>query len=127
MTITHINPAALHTSPYFSQAVLAEGTRTLYIGGQNGTDASGQISGGMREQTAQAYRNIRAILEDVGAGPEHVVRLGILMHQDADIAEGLAGADEAWGDWPTAITIARVVGLARPEALVEIEAVALLP
>ena len=83
MTLTHINPEALHTSPYFSQAVLATGTRTLYIGGQNGTDATGTITGGMREQTAQAYRNIRAILESVGGGPEHVARIGILMRDDA--------------------------------------------
>lgn len=127
MTITRINPDALFTSPYFSQAVLAEGTRTLYIGGQNGADATGAITGGMREQTAQAYRNIKAILESVGAGPEHVVRIGILMVADASIEEGLAGSEDGWGDWPTTITIARVTGLARPEALVEIEAIAVLP
>ena len=127
MTLTHINPEALHTSPYFSQAVLATGTRTLYIGGQNGTDATGTITGGMREQTAQAYRNIRAILESVGGGPEHVARISILMRDDADMEEGLAGSEDAWGDWPTAITFARVTALARPEALVEIEAVAVLP
>src|SRR6187402_685808 len=126
MTLTHINPEALHTSPYFSQAVLAEGTRLLFIGGQNGTDDTGTITGGMREQTAQAYRNIRAILESVGGGPEHVARIGILMRDDADMEEGLAGSEDAWGDWPTAITFARVTALARPEALVEIEAVAVL-
>ncbi len=81
----------------------------------------------MREQTVQAYRNILAILESVGAGPEHVVRLGILVRADASLEEGLAASDEAWGDRPTAITIARVAGLARPEALVEIEATAVLP
>jgi enamine deaminase RidA (YjgF/YER057c/UK114 family) len=127
MTHTHVNPDALFASPYFSQAVLAEGARTLYIGGQNGADATGAISGGMREQTAQAYRNIKAILESVGAGPEHVVRIGILMTAEASIDEGLAGSEDGWGDWPTASTIARVVGLARPEALVEIEATAVLP
>ena len=31
MTITHINPESLHTNPAFSQGVLAEGGRTLYV------------------------------------------------------------------------------------------------
>jgi len=62
MTITHINPPELHTSPVFSQGVLAEGGRTLYIGGQNGTDATGAIvPGGVAAQAAQAMRNVLAV------------------------------------------------------------------
>jgi 2-iminobutanoate/2-iminopropanoate deaminase len=36
MKITHINPDGLYKSPAFSQAVVAEGGKTIYIGGQNG-------------------------------------------------------------------------------------------
>ena len=72
MTLTHVNPAQLHTSPVFSQGVIAQAGRTLYVGGQNGTDATGAITGGIAEQTAQAFRNVLAVLEAAGAGPEHV-------------------------------------------------------
>jgi len=46
MTITHINPDSMHKNPAFSQAVLVEGGRTLYIGEQNGVDDSGAIVAG---------------------------------------------------------------------------------
>lgn len=36
MKITHVNPDGLYKSPAFSQAVVAEGGKTIYIGGQNG-------------------------------------------------------------------------------------------
>lgn len=128
MTITHINPEGLHTSPVFSQGVLAQGTRTLYVGGQNGTDATGAIvDGGIGPQTAQALRNVRAVLAAAGAGPEHVVRMAVHVREDADLNAGFAASREAWGDHPTAITVLRVAGLARPDALVEIDAVAVLP
>jgi len=41
MKIVHINPDILYKSPVFSQAVLAEGGKTLYIGGQNGILSDG--------------------------------------------------------------------------------------
>ena len=127
MTLTHINPDGLHASPAFSQGVVAEGGRTVYVGGQNGTDADGVIAGGIAEQTAQALRNVLAVLDAAGAGPEHVARLTIHLHADADLHAGFAASREVWGDRPTAVTVLRVAGLARPDALVEIDATAVLP
>lgn len=127
MTITHINPGTLHQNRAFSQATLAEGTRTLYIGGQNGADASGAVEGGPAEQTKQAMKNVLAILEDVGAGPEDVARMTVYLVGPADPGAAFAAAaGEVWGPHPTAITVVTVQGLARPEALVEIDAVAVL-
>lgn len=128
MTITHINPPDLHTSPVFSQGVLAEGGRTLYVGGQNGTDATGAIvPGGIGEQTAQALRNVLAVLATAGAGPEHVVKMNIYLVADADLSAAFAASSAVWGQRPTAITVLRVAGLARAEALVEIDAIAVVP
>jgi enamine deaminase RidA (YjgF/YER057c/UK114 family) len=127
MALTHVNPEQLHTSPAFSQGVIAEAGRTLYVGGQNGTDANGAITGGIAEQTAQAFRNVLAVLAAAGAGPGHVAKLNIYVHVDADLGAGFAASRDSWGDHATAITVLRVAGLARPEALVEIDAVALLP
>jgi len=127
MTLTHVNPDQLHTSPVFSQGVLADAGRTLYVGGQNGTDATGAITGDIAEQTVQAFRNVLAVLDATGAGPEHVAKLTIYVHVDADLGAGFAASGDSWGDQPTAITVLRVAGLARPEALVEIDAIAVLP
>jgi enamine deaminase RidA (YjgF/YER057c/UK114 family) len=110
-----------------SQGVIAEAGRTLYVGGQNGTDATGAITGGIAEQTGQAFRNVLAVLAAAGAGPQHVARLTIYVHVDADLAAGFAASRESWGDRPTAISVLRVAGFARPEALVEIDAIASLP
>ncbi len=56
-TITHINPPELHTSPAFSQGTIAEAGRTLYVGGQNGTDSQGRITGDTAAQAVRALRN----------------------------------------------------------------------
>jgi enamine deaminase RidA (YjgF/YER057c/UK114 family) len=125
--ITHINPEELHSSPVFSQATLVESGRTLYIGGQNGTDASGAIvAGGIAEQTSQALRNVLSVLEAAKVGRENVAKLNIYLAADADLNAGYGAAAEVWGDHPTAITVLRVAGIARPDALVEIDGIAIV-
>lgn len=127
MTITHINPGTMHHNPAFSQAVLAEGGRTLYIGEQNGVDEHGAIvPGGTREQTAAALEQVKLVLAEVGADQSNVVRMTIYLAPDADLMEGFAASNEVWGDHPTAITVLRLAGLGRPDALVGIEAVAVV-
>ena len=127
MTITHVNPDTMHKNPAFSQAVLVEGGRTLYIGEQNGVDDAGAIvPGGLGPQTVAAYEQIKKILAAVGGDQSNVVRLVIYLAPDASIEEGFAASGEAWGDHPTAITVLHVAALARPGALVGIEAVAVV-
>ena len=126
MSLTHINPAGMHQSPFFSQAVLTTGPgRLLVIGGQNGVDATGQVVGpGLAEQAAQALRNLLTILSEVGATQEDVVRLGIYLVAGQDVNEGFAASAEVWGAQPTTVTVLQVADLGVPGALVEIEALA---
>ncbi|WP_448002980.1 RidA family protein [Agromyces bauzanensis] len=128
MEISHLNPAALFTSPAFSQGVLVRGAHdTLYVGGQNGTDASGAIvEGGLGPQTEQALRNVLAVLAEAGADQTNVVRLAIHLAAGQDPNEGYAASAKVWGQHATAVTVLNVASLGRPEALVEIEAVAAL-
>ena len=127
-TITHINPADLHTNPAFSQGTLVESGRTLYVGGQNGTDKNGEIvEGGLAEQTAQALRNVLSVLAAVNADQEHVAKMNIFLAPDADVQEGFGASMKVWGNHPTAITVLRVAEFARPGVLVEIDAIAILP
>ena len=129
MEIEHLNPDSLHRNPAFSQGVLVRGDHdTLYVGGQNGTDASGAIvPGGIGAQSAQAMRNVLAVLEAAGADQSNVIRMSILLVEGQSFEEGFAAAMPVWGPHVTAITGAHVAGLGRADALVEIEATAAIP
>jgi 2-iminobutanoate/2-iminopropanoate deaminase len=125
--VTHVNPDRLHKNPAFSQGTIVETGRLLIVGGQNGTDAEGNITGDAVTQSKQALQNVLTVLEAAGAGPEDVARLGIYVAEGVDINEAYQEAGKVWGPHPTAIVVLRVAGLGRPEALVEIEAIAALP
>src|SRR5579859_7046156 len=86
MSTRHINPAGLHRSPAFSQAVVVEQpAKTIYIGGQNGVDADGKVVGAtVGEQTGQALRNLATILESEGA------TLASIVHWTIAVVDGHA-------------------------------------
>lgn len=128
MDIEHLNPEGMAKNPAFSQTVVVTGAHKLiFVGGQNGLLADGSMAGTtMREQSVQALRNVITALRAAGASQENVTRLGIYMLQGQDAREGFAAAQEVWGEHPTAITGYFVAGLARPDALVEVEATAVL-
>lgn len=125
-TVTHLNPPDLANNPAFSQGTVLETGRMLFVGGQNGTGSDGKIEGDLHAQTRQALRNVLCVLAAADADQADVARLGIYVTGDVDFRAAYEAAREVWGDHPTAITVLRVAGLGRPEALVEIEAVAAL-
>ena len=128
MSIQHINPAGLHTNPAFSQGVVVSAQRLLIVGGQQGTDRSGElVATDLGQQTQQALRNVLTVLADVGADASHVVKLTIYLAANADAQAGYASAFEVWGAHPTAVTVVQVAGFSRPGVLVEIEALAAIP
>lgn len=127
MKITHINPEGLHKNPAFSQAVAAEGGKTIYIGGQNGVLPDGKIVGDtLASQTEQALKNMLVILRTVGASQKNVVKQTIYVAKGQDIKEGYAATQKVWGNFPTAITFVFVDSLGVPGALVEIDAIAVV-
>ena len=128
MTLTHVNPSTMHKNPYFSQATLVDGGRLLFIGEQNGVDASGQIvDGGAGPQAAQAIEQVKAILADVGADTSAVAKLTVYFARDVELNDILGPAMQSWGTQPTAITVLQVYALGREGALVGIEAIVNLP
>jgi len=128
MSLSHLNPSVLHTNPAFSQGVRIDGGSLLVVGGQNGTDAAGDIvSDDLGEQTVQALRNVLAVLAEAGADQRHVAKLSIYLQAGEDVTAGYQAASEVWGQHPTAVSVLQVAGLARPDALVEIDALAVLP
>ena len=126
MKIEHLNPETLHKNPAFSQGVTVEGpAKLIVVGGQNAVDKDGNIVGDtLGAQTEQALRNLLAVLEAAGATQENVIRLGIYIVQGQDVVEGYAAAQRVWGMHATAMTAFFVAGLAHPQFLVEIEAMA---
>ena len=129
MQITHLNPESMHRNPAFSQGVLVENPgKLVVVGGQNGVDATGQfVAGDVGAQTAQALRNVLAVLQAAGATQEHVIKLTIYLVAGQSIEAGFRASREVWGYHATAITGLYVAALGRPEALVEIEALAVVP
>lgn len=115
----------------FSQAVLASGRQTLYMSGQTAWDAEKQIVGGrdMRAQAAQAFENVRRLVEAAGGSLDDVVSLRIYvvgcLPEHAD-AIGSALRECFPGPAVPASTWLGVSSLARPEFLIEVEAVAVL-
>jgi enamine deaminase RidA (YjgF/YER057c/UK114 family) len=63
------------------------------------------------------------------AGPEHVVKWNVVVVDGQDFAAGYAAFQRACGDSPNrpVITAAVVKGLAHPDFLVEMDAIAVVP
>lgn len=129
--IQFLNPDGLHRNPAFSQAVSVEGrTRTVYVGGQNGVDAEGRIvgEGDIGAQSRRAYANIEIALAAAGATFDDIVKWTVLAVDGQPLEPGFVAFQEVWGDrtQTPAITFAKVAALARPDALIEIEAIAVV-
>lgn len=128
--VTPINPDALPRNPAFFQGMGVTGAgHTIYVGGQNGIGADGGvISRGVGEQTAQALANVEHVLKDGGGGLEHVVLWTIQIVHGESLGQAFAAFQRAWGTRPNppAISMAFVSGLASPEFLVEISAIAVV-
>lgn len=128
MEISLTQPEGLVVSPAFSHvAVVPPGATTVYVGGQNGVDATGSIvSADAGEQSLRAVENARIALESVGAGLDDVISWTVLIHQDADLraAYGAVASRLAREGAPPLVTAALVAGLGVPGALIEVSAVA---
>lgn len=130
--VEFLNPDGLNKNPAFSNVAIVSGpVRTIYIGGQDAIDASGNIVGigDLAAQTEQVLRNLRTALAAADAGPEHVVKWNILVVEGQDLASGYAAFQRVWGDRPNppVITAAFVKALAHPDFLVEMDAIAVVP
>lgn len=128
MEIIRLQPAGLVVSPAFSHvAIVPAGATTIYLGGQNGVDATGAVvSGDIAEQSIRAIDNASIALQAAGASLDDVVQWSVLIAEGADlraaygaIAPRLSGAGA-----PPLVTAAVVAGLGVPGALIEVSAIA---
>jgi enamine deaminase RidA (YjgF/YER057c/UK114 family) len=101
--VQHLNPGGLHRNPAYSQVVVAEGNvRTVFVGGQNAVDASGEVvgRGDMGAQAEQVLRNLVTALEVAGATLENVVKWNVYVVQGQPLQPGFAAFQQAWGERP---------------------------
>jgi enamine deaminase RidA (YjgF/YER057c/UK114 family) len=119
--------------PYgLSEAVKAGSTLTL--GGQTGIGADHRIvTGGIKAQALQAFRNIREIVELAGGRVENIVHLTWYLVEVPeprsfmeDAMDIMAAREEIMPGIKPGSTAVRVKALLTPEILVEIQAVAVL-
>jgi enamine deaminase RidA (YjgF/YER057c/UK114 family) len=124
------NPETIAKPPGYSHVVeVTAPGRTVYFAGQLGVDKSGTMAVSVREQIELAFANLKAALASVGAGFEHVVKINNYI---VDIGTNIAPFREVRDKYvntaaPPASTTIGVPELARPGALFEIEAIAILP
>jgi enamine deaminase RidA (YjgF/YER057c/UK114 family) len=130
--VQHINPDALSKNPAFTNVISVTGNvKTVYIGGQNAVDASGTIigKGNIKQQAEQVFSNLQAALKAGGAELEDVIKWNISVVQGQPIQPAFEVFQSVWGRRPNppAITVLFVFGLANPDFLVEIDAIAVVP
>lgn len=100
----------------------------IFVSGQAGRDpATGTVPPAVEAQTAQALRNIAAILEAAGSSLAHVVRCGVFLVDMKEFPKMNAVYAETFGTHRPARTTVEVSGLPGDGLRVEIDAVALVP
>lgn len=129
MALTPLQPPGWPAPKGYANGMMGEG-RIICVGGQIGWDATGRFPAGFAAQARQALENIRAVLQEGGAGPEHLARLTWYV---LDIAEYRASLPELGAAYRAvmgrnfpAMALVQVSGLVEPEARLEIEATAIV-
>ncbi len=110
----------------YSQAVITEGGRTIWLAGQvAGEDAAGRsLAGDFDGQVREVFLRLGRTLAEAGASLADMVTMTVFI---TDVRLGdrfVALRKEIFGDNFPASALITVAGLARPEMLVEVQGVA---
>jgi enamine deaminase RidA (YjgF/YER057c/UK114 family) len=125
-----INPTGLYDPRPngYSHVVIAEApARIIYIAGQGGENAVGELSSDFKTQVEQALRNLQTALTAAGAYHTQVTKVTALIvdHSEARLAIFSSALRAMWDDHPApACTLIPVPRLALDGMLFEIEATA---
>lgn len=115
----------------YSNGIAAQGEQ-IFIAGQIGWNERQElVSDDFVEQTAQALRNVVAVLRAAGAAPEHLVRMTWYVTDKREYAARPKEIGQAYreivGSVYPAMTLVQVADLLEDRAKVEIEATAVRP
>ena len=122
-----VAPPFIHQTTGYSHAIQAG--NTLYVAGQVAIDPEGNLvgEGDIAAQVEQVWRNLKSVLGYAGGSVDDIVKITVFTTDIAHRPAIAAARDAVFpnGRFP-ASTFLVVQSLARPELLVEIEAIAVL-
>ncbi|GAC1445572.1 MAG: RidA family protein [Chloroflexota bacterium] len=124
-----INPSGLE--PPFGFSHVAEANGWIWVTPQSSSDASGNIlhAGNMVGQVGQALRNVATALAEVNCQPHDVVKMTYFVTDIAAYKAALVNIGavyhEVMGHHYPATSFLEIKSLFRPDALIEIECVAI--
>lgn len=116
----------------YANGIAARG-RLVFVAGQVGWNPATCAfeSDDFATQTAQALKNVAAVLREAGAAPEHVVRMTWYLTDKAAYLAARRDVGRAWrevlGRHYPAMAAVVVAALIEDRALIEIEATAVVP
>jgi len=123
------NPDTIATPTGYSHVAEVRGGKLVFIAGQIARDPQGNLvgKGDYRRQTEQVFENLRRALESVGASFYDVVKLTIFVRDVRHLPEIREVRDRYVNTKnPPTSTAVQVSGLADPDFLLEVEAIASL-
>jgi enamine deaminase RidA (YjgF/YER057c/UK114 family) len=132
MPNAQVNPPQLPPPSGYSHAVRAGSGALIFLAGQTGADAAGNIMapGDLAAQFDQALANLRMALEAAGGSPKDITRLTIYVTDKAAYKANLRPLGEAYrrrlGRHYPAMTLVEVKSLFDDQALVEIDGIAVI-
>jgi reactive intermediate/imine deaminase len=124
-----VNPWTWQDAAGFSQAWRVEGARSIvFVSGQAPVAADGQLvgEGDFEAQVRQVFENLRTVLEEAGTGLDAVVKLTVYLTEMGQLGEYTRIKGEFFTGAQPASTAVGITELARPEMMVEVEALAVL-
>ncbi len=128
--IRHVQPPGLENNPRYSHAVVIEEGRFVHVSGQIAHDAAGHLVGrkDMRAQTKQVFENLKTALQASGSDFAHVVSLNSYLTDMSQLPAYREVRQQYLADLPRppASTTVAVSRLVDPDALLEVEAVAVV-
>ncbi len=113
---------------YSTAVIVPAGARVAYISGQGGQDRTGGLSPDFAAQVTQAYANLGAALDGLGAKPDQVAKLTIFVvdHDMSKLGVLTEAVKAMFGDRLPAQTLVPVPKLAVEPMLFEVEAIVVL-
>ncbi|CAM5487690.1 RidA family protein [Streptomyces griseorubiginosus] len=132
MSAERINPPELSPPTGFSHAVVATGSRVVFLAGQTALNADGKVVGKtLPEQFERALANLLTALRAAGGTPADLARVTVYATDIADYRAharelGRIWRESAGRDYP-AMAVVEVVRLWDDQAAVELDGFAVLP
>ena len=124
-----IQPKSLNDPrPRYSQGILNEGGKLLFVAGQTASDQDGNIvgKGDIKAQTTQVFANLKAVLEEAGGTLDDLVMTTTYI-TDREYREGYNEVRRGlYKKDPPTSTLVIVKGLAHPDYLIEIAGIAVI-